>query len=99
MGWETRANGRFYYRKRRVNGRVISEYVGNGDVAEALAMLDEHDRQHRQRAAAEWRAIVDADRRHDDDLAAVDALVKSAVAAVMLANGYHTHKRQWRRQR
>lgn len=30
MGWETRGNSRYYYRKRKVAGRVVSEYVGTG---------------------------------------------------------------------
>ena len=30
MGWETRSGNRYYYRKRWVNGRPVSEYVGAG---------------------------------------------------------------------
>lgn len=99
MSWETRGNNRYYYRRRKVDGRVISEYLGAGDVAEALAGLDELDRQERQRAAAEWRALVDTDRRQVATLAELDDLVRSAVAGVLIANGYHTHKRQWRKMR
>lgn len=99
MSWETRGNNRYYYRRRKVDGRVISEYLGAGDVAEALAGLDELDRQERQRAAAEWRALVDTDRRQVATLAELDDLVRSAVAGVLIANGYHTHKGQWRKMR
>lgn len=97
MGWETRGNGRYYYRKVRRGGRVTSEYIGGGYMAEALAGLDEFARQQRELDAAVWGATVADDQRHADELAAVDALVKSAVAAVLLANGYHTHRRQWRK--
>ncbi|MBW7959671.1 MAG: hypothetical protein H3C69_08945 [Candidatus Promineofilum sp.] len=99
MGWETRGNGSYYYRKVRKGGRVVSEYIGAGGVAEALAGLDELDRRQRQRAAADWRAVVESDRQQAEALAEVDELVKSAVAAVLIANGYHTHKRQWRKMR
>lgn len=99
MGWETRGNGTYYYRKVRRGGRVTSEYIGGGYLAEALAGIDELDGLERQLAAAEWRSTVEDERRRAGDLAAVDALVKSAVAAVLIANGYHTHKRQWRKMR
>ena len=38
MGLETRkGGGAYYYRKRRIDGRVVSEYVGSGDFAGPLA--------------------------------------------------------------
>ena len=40
MGWETRGNGTYYYRKVRRGGRVCSEYVGRGLVADMLADID-----------------------------------------------------------
>ena len=99
MSWETRGNNRYYYRRRKVGGRVVAEYVGTGATADMLAAMDGIDRHERQRAAAEWRAIVDADRRQEKMLAKVDELVRAAVAGVMIANGYHTHRRQWRKTR
>lgn len=99
MGWETRGNGRYYYRKVRRGGRVVSEYVGAGYLAEALAGIDELGVLQRESDAAAWRATVEDEQRHADELAQVDALVKSAVAAVLIANGYHTHRRQWRKKR
>ena len=97
MSWETRGNNRYYYRRRKVNGRVVAEYIGAGYVAEALAKCDELDRQRRQLEAAEWRATVEADRRQEKMLAEIDTLVRAAVAGVLIANGYHTHRRQWRK--
>ena len=99
MGWETRGNGRYYYRKVRRGGRVTSEYIGAGYLAEALAGIDELDHLKRESDAEAWRAMVEDERRRADELADVDDLVKSAVAAVLIANGYHTHRRQWRKMR
>lgn len=99
MSWETRGNNRYYYRRRKVGGRVVSEYIGGGLLAEAVAGLDELERDERRRAAAEWRAIVAADGQHAEALAEVDNVVRSAVAAALIASGYHQHRRQWRRAR
>lgn len=97
MGWETRGNGRYYYRKRWVNGRAVGEYVGKGYLAEALATMDTVERQERRLAAAEWRDEVDNDRRQSDILTEIEDLVRAATIAVLIANGCYTHRRQWRR--
>ena len=97
MSWETRGNNRYYYRRRKIGGRVVAEYIGAGGVAELLAKSDELARQRRQLEAAEWRSIVEADRRQERTLAEIDTLVRATVAGVLIANGYHTHRRQWRK--
>ena len=100
MGWETRkGRGRYYTRSRRVNGRVIREYVGCGGLAEALASLDALDRLEREEARilrreelAEWDEI-------GDELIALGRVSKVAVAAALQEHGFHQHKGQWRRKR
>lgn len=99
MGWETRGNGSYYYRKVRDGGRVRSEYVGAGMIADMLAEVDadsRHDAQVQQQAR---RAEVDAERRTAATLAEVDRMVQDMTAAALIAAGYHAHRRQWRRQR
>ena len=99
MGWETRGNGSYYYRKVRTGGRVRSEYVGAGLVADMLADIDNdgrHDAQVQQQAR---QAEAEAERRTAAALAEVDRMVQTMTAAVLIAAGYHTHRRQWRRQR
>ena len=99
MGWETRGNGTYYYRKVRRGSRVMSEYIGAGVLAEVYAELDADARDEAAAARAAWAATVQAERRHDVALAEVDELVQGMTAAVLIAAGYHTHGRQWRRQR
>ena len=99
MGWETRGNGRYYYRKVRDGGRVRSEDLGAGVVAEVLAEADDLDRQRRQLDTEEWQDVINAERRTVATLAEVDRMVQGMAAAVLIAAGYHTHRRQWRRQR
>lgn len=97
MSWETRGNNRYYYRRRRVGGQTVAEYLGNDWLAEIAAAQDEADRQARAAAAAEWQALVEDERQTAATLATVDDLVGALTAGVLLANGYHTHRRQWRK--
>jgi len=99
MAWETRGSGSYYYRKVRIGDRVRSEYIGAGYVAEALAELDDIEERGRRAVASEWRAAVESERDSSAALVLTDNLVRSAVAAVLIANGFHTHNRQWRRKR
>ena len=99
MGWETRGNGRYYYRKVRDGGRVRSEYLGAGLLVEMLADIDDLDRQQRQLEDEARRAEVDAERRTAAALAEVDRMVQTMTTAALIAAGYHTHRRQWRRRR
>ena len=99
MGWETRGNGRYYYRKVPDGGRVRSEYLGAGVVAELLAEADDLGRQRRQLEDEAWQDVIGAERHTAATLAEVDRMVQGMAAAVLIAAGYHTHRRQWRRQR
>src|SRR5262245_39097769 len=66
MGWERG----YYYRVRKVNGRVVREYVGTGRVAELVAQMDALDREDRRLEALERR-------QEKADLAALDADIKA----------------------
>jgi hypothetical protein len=101
MGWEERERGgRYYTRSRKVDGRVIREYVGSGPVAEIAAHADALERERREEEARAWR-------EEREDLDALDArtreldeLAELLVRAALLAAGYRQHERgEWRRLR
>ena len=101
MGWETRARGgRYYTRSRRVEGRVVREYVGAGRTAELAAQKDAQARAERRAQAEAWHAErADLDRTEQELQELCDISDALARAALMLA-GYHRHKRgEWRRKR
>ncbi len=93
---------RYYYQRKRVNGRIEYTYYGSGPATPLMAELDQLDRERRQQER--WEAQIE--RNAFAELAATpDALTllmeqaQSAAAAALIAAGYHQHKRQWRKKR
>jgi len=96
MAWERG----YYYRARKVRGRVVREYVGRGLIGELAAMIDADrraDREARQAAMkAEKAAIADLERQVVEVCARTDLIVRAALKAA----GYRQHKRgEWRKKR
>ena len=99
--WERRERGGLYYtRSRKVNGRVIREYIGGGVLGELAARMDALERQQREEEEALWRE----EREQLADLTApVDELCEAAevlARAALMSAGYRRHKRgEWRKRR
>ncbi len=93
MAWDSRG---YFYRSRRVGGRVVREYFGRGPLAEAAAHLLAH-----------LKAAREAHARRVGMLDGADAVFRElhdrldrAAAAHLLAAGYYRHDRgPWRRRR
>ena len=100
MGWEPRGNGLYYFRYRKVDGRVTRQYLGAGGVAELAAAADALRRADR-RAAAEARRAEDARwRAAVAPLLELSRAVDVVVRAALLAAGYRQHSRSsWRKRR
>lgn len=101
MAWETRERGGSYYtRSKKVNGKVVREYVGGGVLGEICAGWDAEERQLREEEAEVWRE----ERERLEELAGlVEELcddVETIARSVLLAAGFRRHKRgEWRRKR
>lgn len=99
MGYEERKGKSYYYAKERAGGRVASRYIGAGDLARFVEMMETSRREeracYREADRLERGAMERADRDADELFAAVDELTE----AVLLAAGFHRHKRQWRKKR
>lgn len=99
MGWEYRAGRKYYYRKRREDGRVVSEYVGAGPLAELTAMQFEAApliERWKQAAVDTFVADFDAAGAAYD---ALSAAVDERVELVLSALGYRRRNGEWRRCR
>ena len=101
MSWEFRGtNGPYYTRSKKVNGRVVREYVGRGRIGELSAAMDAEERHKRE-------ALVGADRRWisesdeaERSMAALCDSVDTLMRAVLCASGYRQHKHgEWRYRR
>jgi hypothetical protein len=101
MPWETRhQNKSYYYRARKLNGRVVKTYIGTGPLAEELAEADARQRQERLQRSAERK-------QRQDELSAIDAplegfndAVEVLTRASLVDAGYHFHRSsEWRRRR
>ena len=99
MGLEQRKGNLYYYRKRRDGERVVSEYVGNSDIAFSLARLStdlEESRKNDRRLEQGRRdQEVELNKRLDRISQDIDVMVSAAFALA----GYHQHNREWRLKR
>ena len=99
MAWEQRGSNYYYYRKERDGARVRSVYVGVGATAELIAQFDGTFREEeiqKQKIASCKLARMEIE---DESIEATCSLINEAVQVTLLALGFHTHNRQWRKQR
>jgi len=99
MGWEQRRGRSYYYRKVREGGRIRSEYVGGGTLAQLCAELDGCGRQERAAKRAADRATRQAEEGVDRQLADAESALTAMTHAALVAAGYRNHKGQWRKRR
>jgi crotonobetainyl-CoA:carnitine CoA-transferase CaiB-like acyl-CoA transferase len=97
MGWD---KGRYYTRSRKVNGHVVREYIGTGEVARLAARMDAIDRLEREADLAAWKETQAELEALDVPLKKLNHLAELLARAALLTSGYRQHKRgEWRKQR
>ncbi|MFH1698776.1 MAG: hypothetical protein ABH882_06940 [Candidatus Omnitrophota bacterium] len=99
MAWEARGNNIYYYRKKRIARRVISEYVGRGEMAREIALMDLAERKERYNRIMIIRQQREEFGLFDNQVVRVNLFVSKMVVAFLIITGFHKHKGQWRRQR
>jgi hypothetical protein len=100
MAWETRERGgRYYYRSVREGDRVRKEYVGTGEIAEAIAHTDERIRRHRQEQRARWRTELERMEELAGPVLELSEMAEVLARAALVAGGYRMHKGAWRMRR
>lgn len=99
MGWEKRGKGMYYYTKKRVGKRVVSEYKGSGLFAQLFSELDNDKRLERNYNHTQRKEQKDKTTGINKDVDQLTELTDGLVRAVLLTSGYHPHKGQWRKSR
>lgn len=97
MAWDKRG---YYYRSKKVNGKVQREYHGKGHLAELLAQMDEIERQQRQAEQEQWKSEKSEMEALDEQISQLDEFADLITSVTMFAAGFHQHNRgEWRRKR
>ena len=96
MGWE---KGRYYTRSRKVNGRVVREYIGGGECGELAAQLDAIKREQREHERRMWHDEKEEIEAFDGQIAKCCEMADVIARAAMVAAGFHCHRGEWRRRR
>jgi hypothetical protein len=99
MGLENRSGHSYYYRKERAGDTVRSVYVGSGLSAQIAMRLDEIERIEQREKVEAARLEREANLKQDAEIDALGLLVNEVVKAALIAQGFHQHKRQWRRRK
>jgi hypothetical protein len=95
MAWERG----YYYRSRKINGRVEREYIGTGPMAELAALEDEIRRQAEERRRIELESLAVRLDQLDARVGRHDAAIELLVWSAMVVCGCRRHRRQWRRRK
>jgi hypothetical protein len=99
MGWEKRGAHQYYYRKQRDGSTVKSIYVGRGEIARMISQIQSTSPLvERLACTIRSRKLVEQDKA-EAAVQEVSDLVRLLTEAALLAAGFHTHKREWRRMR
>lgn len=97
MGWDH--GGQYYTRSRRVNGRVVREYIGAGRRGREAFDEDIRRRRDRERQKQVWieerELLEDLDRKVAQYFDGCEMIANAAITAA----GYHNHRGHWRRKR
>lgn len=99
MGWEQRGNNEYYYRKEREGSRVKSTYVGRGEVAHMISEFESSSAELEKLMRAQKSIEAQELERVELALDRAIELTQLFTEAELLAAGFHTHRRQWRRKR
>ncbi|PIY82936.1 MAG: hypothetical protein COX96_04555 [Candidatus Omnitrophica bacterium CG_4_10_14_0_2_um_filter_44_9] len=99
MAWETRGNNSYYYRKKRVCRKVVSEYVGKGLVAQDIYLMDLAERQERNEEAKVIKEEKNEFKLLDRQVMQSISVIGRMVEGFLAVSGFHKHKGQWRGMR
>jgi hypothetical protein len=100
MAWERRRQGLYFYRSKRIRGRVVKQYYGSDTIGQLAADLAEEGRARRAEDAAALRTEQAHLEALDRPPAALDQACTLLAAAELTAGGYRRHNHgRWTRRK
>jgi hypothetical protein len=99
MCWEKRGAREYYYRKSKVGGRVISEYIGCGSLAQSVSLNIEKAKAYRERSLNLQKKVIQVEADLSQEIHQCRLLTSTLTEAILLISGYHSHKGEWRKKR
>ncbi len=100
MAYEKRGNGTYYYQKERDGKRVVSRYIGRGELASIIAQMDEIEAGNKEYKRFEEQKRREKAEKFEREIAEIENAFNQLVTAHLLINGYHqTGSREWRKKR
>lgn len=99
MAWETRGNNSYLYQKTRIGGKVKSVYVGRGEIAVLVDRCEQRTRKLKKLESEKRKSERRKAEIIDEKLDRLSEINQTLVDALFLINGFHQHKRQWRKKR
>jgi len=99
MAWVNIKGHRYYRRSKRVGGRVVTEHVGRGELANLDAEYDAAKRELDRTDCMARRVGMHSDGAEFAAYFEFDDFLGDAVAALAHRQGWHRPKRQWRKKR
>lgn len=99
MAWEKRGNNLYYYQKKRLASQVYSHYIGKGELAEKIALMDLVARRTRDEGSMWLKRHKEELSLFDNQIDQMSLSVNQAVDSFLTVSGFHKHRGQWRRRR
>jgi len=99
MAWEKRGGHLYYYKKKRLGNRVVSQYVGRGSVARFAAAFDSLTRSKRKRIRHHEIKLLNESKETDKHYFSLIDISSNIIDAILLIQGLHKHKGEWRGKR
>jgi hypothetical protein len=98
MGIEYRNGKPYYYRKKRKGDKIVSVYVGSGELAEIASTFDKEAQYEKNLNKQKHLKEEVQFQKMDKEVVAFAQIINELFTSVALANGYYKHKRQWRKK-
>lgn len=98
MPWEVHGSKRYYYRRRKVGGRIVKKYIGGGLLGEMAFMADMELRLAREQNQALRKAESQGRSLAEMPLTTVTNKINLLLRSLLLGTGrYRQHYRgEWR---